>query len=317
MLSLRDIEWQMNILGGQRYRTRNFLEAGDLARGLSDLSGAVPWCGADDLDPPNPECPDQPPQLYTLDATPYESLTVGFFSIHQGPENEICAERGIQKRNQIMLGFSRDGFHWSRPDRTPFLRAQETDGAWDWGNIQSVGGGFCVTENELRIYYSGRGRWDGFWDGNGMAGLATLRRDGFASLNAGRDGGLLLTRPLRFGGSHLFVNLDAPQGRLRAAVLEPDGSEIKGFGMPDCRPLSCDETKIELTWPEADLHALAGKPVRFRFELVDGAFYSFWVSETASGHSNGYLAAGGPGYTSSRDTQPRGRKHGPGASEGR
>ena len=131
--SLRDIEWQMTVPNGQRYRTRNFWEHENLEVGVADIGGAVPWVGADDLDPPNPAYPDQPPQLYTLDATPYESLMVGLFSVHQGPENEVCAERGLQKRNQIMVGFSRDGFHWDRPDRRPFIRAQETEGGLGLG----------------------------------------------------------------------------------------------------------------------------------------------------------------------------------------
>lgn len=299
--SLRDIEWQLDTPGGQQYRVRNFLEHTDIAAGLADIAGAVPWVGADDLDPPNPDWPDQPPQLYTLDAAPYESLMVGLFSVHQGPENEICAERGLPKRNQITIGYSRDGFHWYRPDRRPFIRAQESDGAWDWGNIQSVGGGFCVADDELRFYYSGRGLWDGFWDGNGMAGLATLRRDGFASLSADRDGGTLLTRPLRFSGGHLFVNLKAPSGRLRVAVLDQSGAPLPGFGPADCTPLTGDSTKLAVSWPGADLASLSGQPVRLRFELTDGALFSFWVSAHSTGESGGYVAAGGPGFDNARD----------------
>lgn len=298
--SLRDAGWQRQAPGGQLYRVRNFFEHSDPATGLNEIGSAVPWVGADDLDPPNPAYPDQPPQLYTLDATPYESLMVGLFSIHQGPENEVCDAESRHKRNQIMLGYSRDGFHWDRPDRRPFIRAQETDGAWDWSNIQSVGGGFCVVGDELWIYYSGRRRWDGFWDGCGMAGLATLRRDGFASLEADRDGGVLLTRPVRFSGGHCFVNLRAPCGRLRVAVLDADGAPIPGFDMADCVPVSGDGIKLGVTW-SGDLASLRDRPVRFRFELFDGALFAFWVSAHATGESSGYVAAGGPSFSSDRD----------------
>ncbi len=299
--SLRDITWQLE--GRDAYRTRNFREHGDFLEGMRDISGAIPWCGADDLDPPNPAYPDHAPQLYTLDATPYESLMVGLFSIHHGPENEICAEEGRQKRNQLMLGYSRDGFHWHRHDRRPFVRAQERDGAWDWGNIQSVGGGFCVTEDELLFYYSGRALAEGLWDGNGMTGVTVLRRDGFASLEADRDGGILLTRPLQFTGRHLFVNLDAPEGRLRAAVMDVDGAPLPGFGAEDCRPVGGDGCRLALTWPGRDLGELAGRPLRFRFELVSGALYAFWVSAHETGESGGYLAAGGAGYDGYRDVR--------------
>lgn len=304
VFSIRDIEWQRPPPRRQEYRTRLYREHADLECGLADLlSGAVPWTGADDLDPPNPDWPDQPPQLYNLDATAYESLVVGQFSIHQGPENEICARDRIQKRNQVALGFSRDGFHWHRPDRRPFIRARsDRDDAWDWGNIQSVGGGFLVRGDELHFYYSGRSLSDAFWDGSGGMGLAVLRRDGFAGMEAGPDGGYLLTRPVRFSGGHAFVNLAAPKGRLRAAVLGPDGREIDGYSLAECRPLSQDGTRLALSWRGArSLEALAGQPVRFRFELFDGALFAFWVSRWQSGESAGYMAAGGPGFRNGRD----------------
>ncbi|WP_421723437.1 hypothetical protein [Bauldia sp.] len=298
--SLRDIGWQKEP-GSQPYRVRSFFEHTDLADGLAHIGDAVPWVGADDLDPPNPAWPDQPAQLYTLDATPYEGLMVGLFSVHQGPENDVCADKGLQKRNQITLGFSRDGFHWDRPDRGPFIRAQERDGAWDWGNIQSVGGGFCVIGDELRFYYSGRGRWDGFWDGNGATGLAVLRRDGFASLDADRDGGMLVTRPVRFSGAHLFVNLEAPGGRLRVAVLDETNNPIPGFCLSDCEPVTGDGTQLAVRWRGADLPAMRGRPVRLQFELFSGSLYAFWVSAYPTGESGGHVAAGGPGFQHTRD----------------
>ena len=52
----------------------------------------------------------------------------------------------------------------------------------------------------------------------------------------------------------------------------------------------------------ADMSALAGKPVRFRFHLRNGSLYAFWVSADARGASNGYVAAGGPGFTGPKDT---------------
>ncbi len=46
---------------------------------------------------------------------------IGLFAIWQGPSNEACGELGLQKRNDILLGFNRDGFHWDRPYRARFL----------------------------------------------------------------------------------------------------------------------------------------------------------------------------------------------------
>ncbi len=134
-------------------------------------------------------------------------------------------------------------------------------------------------------------------------GLATLRRDGFASMNAGEQAGILTTRPVVFSGSHLFVNLDAPAGSLRAEILDESGQPIEPFTLENCEPVSGDGTRLAVQWRGVEnLAALAGRPVRFRFELQSGKLYAFWVSPDSSGASHGYVAAGGPGFTGPTDT---------------
>ena len=62
--------------------------------------------------------------------------------------------------------------------------------------------------DKLCFYVSGRAINDKFWDGDCSTGLAVIRRDGFASMDAGHRQGTLTTRPLRFRGKHLMINLD-------------------------------------------------------------------------------------------------------------
>ena len=58
-----------------------------------------------------------------------------------------------------------------------------------------------------------------------------------------------------------------------------------------------------IRWKSAGtLQSVAGKPVKLRFHLNGGELYAFWVSPEASGASHGYVAAGGPGFTGSKDT---------------
>ncbi len=299
VFSIRDLEFMYpDERRNQDYRIRLFRDHVDLGAGLTNLTGpAVPWVGADDLDPPHPDYPDQPTQLYTLDAIAYESLLLGYFSIHQGPENPICIERNIHKRNQIALGFSRDGFHWHRPDRRPFIKAHSEDPqAWDWGNIQSVGGGCLVVGDALYFYYSGRRNGSPHWDAGGATGMAVLRRDGFASLEADDDGGYLLTRPVVFSGCHLFVNASLVRGRLRVALIDDQGNEIDGYRLADCVPVTGNGTAMKVRWTDREeVSDLRGQRIRLRFELFGGALYSFWISHRETGQSNGYLAAGSPG----------------------
>ena len=81
---------------------------------------------------------DGAPGIYNLDATPYESLMLGFFSVWQGPENDVCAADNVIKRNQIMVGYSRDGYSWYREDMNPFMAVNSDRKAWNNGNLQSV-----------------------------------------------------------------------------------------------------------------------------------------------------------------------------------
>ena len=178
-----------------------------------------------------------------------------------------------------------------------------TEGAWNWGNVQSAGGCCLVVRDKLYFYVSGRMLGDRFWDGNCHTGLATMRRDGFASLDAEEEPGTLITRPVEFTGKYLFVNVEAPDGELRVEVLDRDDKPVEGFTLGDCRAVTTDSTIQQVLWEGGnDLSSVAGKPVRFRFHLRKGSLYSFWVTSDKSGASHGYVAAGGPGFTGPADT---------------
>lgn len=277
-------------------RSRKYMECADLVEGLRNIGAQSRlWLTADRVDPrnPNPALSDVEPQLYNLDVFPYESLLVGLFSIWQGNP------RGVEKRNEILVGYTRDGFHWHRPYRRPFAGVNESEGAWNWANVQSCSSGCLVMGDWLYFYVSGRGRTGE----PASTGLALLRRDGFVSMDAGPQEGALTTRRVTFTGRHLFVNVDCPAGLLRAEVLDSENQPVPPFTKENCIPASVDSTLHRIAWKDAeDLSALAGKPVRFRFHLTHGRLYSFWVSRDASGASHGYVAAGGPGYTTPQDT---------------
>lgn len=273
-------------------RVRNYWEHADAAVGLAwDPKGQYVWTSADRLDP------NDPAQLYNLDATPYESLMLGLFSILQ-----TKPPRPGPKKNEVFLGFSRDGFHWHRPDRVPFVGVSERKDAWNFGNVQSVGGGCLIVGDKLHFYVSGRNQQRPE-DDICSTGLAVLRRDGFASLDADQQEGALTTRLVLFMGKRLFVNVDASKGQLQAEILDQQGNSIAPFARANCAPISVDRTLAEVRWKgAAELSALSGTPVRLRFFLRNGSLYSFWVSPNAAGSSRGYVAAGGPGFIGPTDT---------------
>ena len=289
-------------------RHRLYWETADFVGGAKWADGQpVIWVGADKHDPKRPEY-NVATELYNLDCVAYESIVLGLFTIFRG-------ERLIrEKPNDVCVGYSRDGFHWSRPDREPLLPVSEHYGDWNWANVQSAGGCCLIVGDKLYFYVSGRQGVPNTTDpGVCTTGLATLRRDGFVSLDHPGNArvervtslppGTLITRPVRFSGKHLFVNLAAPAGELRVDVLDAAGNTIAPYTAPTCVPVRGDSTSARVVWTgAADLAALANRPVRFKFHVTNGALYAFWVSPETTGASHGYVAAGGPGFTGPIDT---------------
>jgi len=291
--------WVYSIRGGNKLgRIRHYHESADAAAGLAWKAGeVVPWTGADRLAPP-PSDLKIPPQLYNLDAVAYESLLVGLFSIWRGQPTDR------PKPNDVVAGYSRDGFHWSRPDRRPLIPVSERKGAWNYGNIQSAGGCLLVVRDKLYFYVSGRaGVEGGSQSGVCSTGLAPLRRDGFASMDAGAREGVLTTRLLRFTGEHLFVNAAVRGGELRVEVLDDRDRVIVPYTRKNSVPLRVDSTLARMQCiSRPSLASVAGKPVKLRFYLKNGSLYSFWVTPDANGASHGYVGAGGPGFDQPVDT---------------
>ena len=293
-------------------RARSYYEHADFLQAARWEPGQpVRWARVDRLDRPDPFL-GEAPQLYDVNAVAYESVLLGTFAVFHGPENSVAARLSRPKINDLQLAYSRDGFHWHRPSREPFIAASRRWGDWNYGYIHAAGGVCLVVGDELWFYFgafSGQGSvlnpgetggdfpQDNAMYAGGHTGLAVLRRDGFAGMAAGAEGGVLATRPVVFQGAHLFVNVAAEGGELRTEIVDDRGVPIDPFTRANCRPVRVDSTRAPVTWRGAEnLAALRGRPVQFRFHLRQGELYSFWVSASPSGASGGYVAAGGPGF---------------------
>jgi hypothetical protein len=246
------------------------------------------------------------PELYNLDGVADESVLLGLVAIWRG--ESLTRE----KINELTVGFSRDGFHWHRPDRSTFLGVAEQQGSWNYANVQSAGGCCVVAGDRLYFYVSGRqGAPNSDRPGVCSTGLATLRRDGFTSMDwlpdeapvvrlgsGNRKEGVLTTRPVRFSGRHLFVNADTRGGELNVEMLDRAGRVLAPFSRDNCVAVRGDGTRLPVRWRQAaDLSALAGSEVRFRFTLDRGRLFAFWMSAWPSGESGGFPAAGGPEFS--------------------
>jgi len=104
----------------------------------------------------------------------------------------------------------------------------------------------------------------------------TLRTDGFVSVRAGAAAGELLTKPVRFAGGELVLNLStSAAGSLRVEIQDADGVAVAGFALADCRPIVGDAIEYAVRWRgDPELASLAGKPVRLRFVLKEADLFS-------------------------------------------
>ncbi len=301
-------------------RTRFYKESDDFITGANwDIEKSeFLWQVCDNLDRPDPSFPDHIVSLYDLTVSPYESLMLGVFAIFRGPENNICEEIGIPKIIDLELGYSRDGFHFSRPDRTSFLESSRKEGTWNRAYLHATGGLCLVVDDKLYFYFTGfsgssprlgktdvgqPGRSRRVMYAGGSTGLATIRRDGFAFMHTTEYAGILVTRPLSFLGKYLFVNVACPEGELKVEVCDRDFRPIPGFTSAECVPVVEDSTCYRIRWARKEsLESLKVQPVRFKFYLTRGRLYSFWVSQMETGESCGYVAAGGPGFVGAVDS---------------
>lgn len=321
--------------GGTRART--YRETDDFWEGTrwdfklnASTKDCVMWLQPDRNYPRDPKLKLQP-QLYGFNAVAYESILVGTFEMWKGPENSEIIKTGLPKLTEVVFGYSRDGYHFHRPDNTPAIEAAGIDsGKWDAGYVRMSGSLFMIRDEKLWFYYSAlKGNpnrlkpfadpkseadlgftpnYCGCYD-QGAIGVATLRRDGFVSLRpaVGTTRGELVTRPVKFTGCHLFVNAALPKGMLRAEIVDLVGKPLPGYELANSVAFTGDSVKTRMTWRgTTDLSPLVGQTVRFRFVLEgcalnEGDFYAFWVSPTLRGESLGYLGAGGPDYPGIRD----------------
>lgn len=195
----------------------------------------------------------------------------------------------------IQFAASRDGIHWYRYNRRPFV-ATGLRGSWDSMLLYMFRGAVPSPDGRhLYMYYSGSDCCHG-WDRDvrnqrilRAAGLAptqdvsrvsrlTLRRDGFVSAHAAYTGGEFTTPPLRFAGNQLVLNVDtSANGEVRVEIEDENGAPLRGFTLGDAdRIFTANETNCPVSWRgQTDLSALAGQPIRLRFVMRDCDLYAF------------------------------------------
>ena len=223
--------------------------------------------------------------LYTNVISPYfraPHIYLGF-PRRMVPDRHKFKDFPISGACDDLLMSSRDGKNWHRW-REAFLRPGPQRGTWlKYGNLMAWG--TLVTQpitrhtpEELSFY-----RNEYYREGQGPNDYVcywrryTLRMDGFVSMRAKAAGGTFTTKPVVFAGHELVLNYaTSAAGRLRVEITDLSGAPLPGFELDNCPILFGDSIAEAVTWSgDPNLSALAGKPVRLKFELRDADLYAF------------------------------------------
>jgi hypothetical protein len=197
------------------------------------------------------------------------------------------------------LVWSRDaGRNWQRSRARPPFIAWGEAGAWDDTWIALTANDPIEHAGGLWFYYSGRSTGHDLPHPfkHAAIGLAVLRKDGFASLQATEQPGVVVTRVLQWPDATLHVNCDPRRdlrshpgfasGELRVEVRDEKNQVVPGFGWDDCISLRENTAKSQPTcsstvaWQNGrTLRELQGQSIRLAFRLRDCHLYSFRAME--------------------------------------
>ena len=218
--------------------------------------------------------------VYNFSVSRYESRYIGFASMfHHVGRNPT--DRNHDGFHHVQLASSRDMVTWLRQGgRQPFIDSSPTGGgAYD--TFQMLGPSSpVIRDDELWFYYTGvKFRWPPpNWDVDHAAiCLATLRRDGFVSLDAGEGRGTVATEPFTWEGERLYLNAAADEGAIAVEILDAEFNPLPGYGDGDAIALTEDSVRQEAAWRGREgLPDPAAGPVRLRFTLSKARLYSYW-----------------------------------------
>ena len=221
---------------------------------------------------PEPEYDKPESQVHAVGVFVYEGMYIGMV--------QMLYQQLYEGYLDVYLATSRDGWHWEKPPARPIFLECGGLGEWDRFN-QSVAGDMLIMGDELWMYYAGRTRRHGPYNGPdsgpdwGAIGLAKLRRDGFCSMDAGFDTGSVTTVPLSLPEGDIHLNVKSDFGTAHIEVLTEDWQPIPG-GVS--APVTADSCSAAVRFPGGfSVASLEGRPARLQFHLCNARLFAFWV----------------------------------------
>lgn len=186
----------------------------------------------------------------------------------------------------VQLAVSRDGIHWSRPERNPFIPNGEP-GSVDDASIYAGVGVLRKGDDLSMIYYASRIRHNQnspqWVSSQGVYTRAVLTLDRYVSMQANLEPAEFVTHPLVFSGIRLELNADVgpeasswPEGFIKVELQDEAGHPLPGFSLEECVPVEGNSVRHQVSWKKgSDLSPLAGKKIKMRCQARDACLYAF------------------------------------------
>ena len=94
-----------------------------------------------------------------------------------------------------------------------------------------------------------------------------IPKDGFVALEGFGAASIVYTKPILLESDEIFLNYNALRGELSMAILDVDGTPLKGYDFADCVPMRESSTDAPVLWKNGARESLSGKRVRLAFRL--------------------------------------------------
>jgi len=208
-----------------------------------------------------------------------------------GREGHRYFAQGNDGTWETQLAVSRDGRHWTRPDRTAYL-GPGLFGARDGGLNSLYGVGMIHRGDAVYQYGQAQGVTHGIFEPGERRGVGAIHRfvqprDRFIGAVADPRGGRLLTEALPWPGGELTLNIDCGGlGEASVEVCAADGAALPGFTHADCDRVDLNQLAAVVTWRGRTTQALpAGADVRLDVRLTAAKLYAWTVAQPEKEHT--------------------------------
>jgi hypothetical protein len=268
-----------------------FLDNGPLSPGGFGIDLPTVMATDSNLDPPGTD-------IYVTDAIKYPwapdtylAFAAVYFHYNSDgpPERQILGKRERNRGSGVVetqIAVSRDGLDWKRYSRPAYVPLGG-DGS-NREHMLFVTPGLIRRGNQIWQFVGGHGgSGTGYHSPVSKEKPAPLyryvqRMDGFIAAEGSYSGGEMTTRPLRFTGKRLLLNIDTDAvGYAQVGFLDEQGKPIPGFSADECIYINGDflDTPVEWIKRGTDLTSLQGKTVQIVFRMRGTKLYAMQFAQ--------------------------------------